>query len=349
MPTHMDRTTLTWKVTPDLLGVVDASGIFTDTNPAWLTTLGLLPEEIESRQFFEFLHPDDLDRSRAAFEEVKQGKPVLQFENRYRHKDGSYRWLSWNAVPEGDRFFCSARDVTRAKEHEAHLATREQEARFREQFIAVLGHDLRNPLTATGAVLRLLANEPQSAKALELLAHGRQSVTRMSTLINDILDFARSRLGNGIEIDRSRKTELRPVLSQAVEEIRLANPDAALHEEYSFEDPLNCDSERIAQLVSNLLSNAVTHGARGKPVTVTARDDGSEFLLSVANTGDPIPRETMDLLFEPFTRAETRESQNGLGLGLFIAQQIAKGHGGLLTAQSDEQQTVFTLRMPRRG
>jgi PAS domain S-box-containing protein len=349
MPTHLDRTTLTWKITPDLLGVIDSSGIFTDTNPAWFKTLGLLPEEIESRQFFHFLHPDDMSRTEAAFELVKQGNPVLQFENRYRHKDGSYRWLSWNAVPEGDRFVCSARDVTKAKENEAHLATREQEARFREQFIAVLGHDLRNPLTAIGAVLRLLGNEPQSAKALELLANGRQSVTRMSSLINDILDFARARLGNGIEMNRSRKIELRPVLSQTVEEIRLANPDTALREEYSFEDPIGCDPERIAQLVSNLLSNAVTHGTPGKPVTVTAGDDGGDFTLSIANAGEPIPPDTIELLFEPFTRAETRESQNGLGLGLFIAQQIAKGHGGLLSVQSDEQQTVFTLRIPRQG
>lgn len=347
MPTHLDRSTLTWRVTPDLLGVVDASGVFTDTNPAWFITLGLLPEEIESRQFFHFVHPDDISRTEAAFERVKHGHPVLQFENRYRHKDGSYRWLSWNAVPEGDRFFCSARDVTRAKENEAHLATREQEARFREQFIAVLGHDLRNPLSAVGAALRLLENEPQSAKALEILALGRQSVTRMSSLINDILDFARARLGNGVEIDHAEKTDLRPVLSQTVEEIRLANPGTELREEYSFQDPLGCDPERMAQLVSNLLSNAVTHGTPGKPVTVTARDDGGDFILSVTNSGAPIPAETMGRLFEPFTRAEMRASQNGLGLGLFIAQQIAKGHGGLLTAQSDEQTTVFTLRMPR--
>ncbi|WP_237754611.1 MULTISPECIES: PAS domain-containing sensor histidine kinase [unclassified Leisingera] len=349
MPTQMDRTSQTWKVTPDLLGIIDASGIFTDTNPAWFTTLGLLPEEIESRQFFDFLHPDDMSRTEAAFERVKQGKPVLQFENRYRHKDGSYRWLSWNAVPEGERFYCSARDVTKAKENAANLASREQEAHFREQFIAVLGHDLRNPLSAIGATLRLLENEPQSAKALEILALGRQSVTRMSALINDILDFARSRLGEGIEITRSDSAELRPVLAQTVEEIRLANPGTPITENYSFTDPLNCDTDRIAQLVSNLLSNAVTHGAQGKPVIVTAREDGSDFTLSVANQGDPIPEATMALLFEPFTRTDTRESQNGLGLGLYIAQQIARAHGGLIVAASDRQQTIFTLRMPRQG
>lgn len=349
MPTHIDRTSLTWKVTPDLLGVVDSSGIFTDTNPAWFRTLGLQREEIESRQFFDFLHPDDMSRTEAAFERLKHGQPVLQFENRYRHKDGSYRWLSWNAVPEGERFICNARDVTKAKENAAHLANREQEAHFREQFIAVLGHDLRNPLSAVGAALRLLENEPQSAKSLEILALGRQSVTRMSALINDILDFARSRLGDGIEVDRSRAVPLLPVLQQTVEEIRLASPGTPLQEEYSFADPLNCDPGRIAQLVSNLLSNAVTHGSPGKPVQIRAYDEDGEFVLSVANEGTPIPPETVALLFEPFTRAETRESQNGLGLGLFISQEIAKGHGGLLSVQSDERLTVFSLRMPRRG
>ena len=140
--------------------------------------------------------------------------------------------------------------MTQAKKNAAHLANREQEAHFREQFIAVLGHDLRNPLSAVGAALRLLENEPQSAKALEILALGRQSVTRMSALINDILDFARSRLGEGIEIARSREAPLlRPDLQQTVEEIRLANPDTPLQPGgLQFRvDPLDCDNRAASR------------------------------------------------------------------------------------------------------
>ena len=115
---------LTWKVSPDLLGILNHDGYFEQTNPAWAVTLGWTADDLRSRPFFEFLHSDDLERNRAAFEGIKQGKPVLRFENRYQHKDGGYRWLSWVAVPEGDKFHCSARDVTEEKEKAEALAQR---------------------------------------------------------------------------------------------------------------------------------------------------------------------------------------------------------------------------------
>ena len=144
-----------WHVTPDLLGVLDRDGHFTQTNPAWAHTLGYTAEQIQNRPFFDFLHPDDLAASKEGFAEILDGTPVLNLVNRYRHADGSYRWLSWNAAPDGDKFFCSARDITASKLTQTRLDRRNQEAQFREQFIAVLGHDLRNPVAAVNAARRL--------------------------------------------------------------------------------------------------------------------------------------------------------------------------------------------------
>ena len=117
----------TWKVSPDLLGVLKLDGYFEHSNPAWQATLGWSAEEIRSTPFLDLIHPDDLQRTYAAWEAASQGQPALRFENRYRHKLGGWHWLSWVAVPEGDKVYCSARDITVEKKLEADLAARNSE------------------------------------------------------------------------------------------------------------------------------------------------------------------------------------------------------------------------------
>lgn len=347
MPELAQKYTLTWKVTPDLLGILNTSGKFENTNPAWFKTLGLLPEEIESRQFFEFVHPDDMRRTLAAFKKVKSGRPVLGFENRYRHKDGHFRWLSWNAVPEGGRFYCSARDITEHKEAVEALQVTAHDARLREQFIAVLGHDLRNPLAAIASAIRILRRDEPTDKTLEILEMTQGSVDRMAGLIDDVMDFARSRLGSGMVLDRRAGALVRPALNQAIGEIEMARPGVEIMSEFDFDDPVDCDVGRVSQLFSNLLSNAVTHGDADKPIRVRAVDEAGKFVLSVANSGAPIPEKALKLLFQPFFRASVAENKQGLGLGLYIASEIARAHGGSLSVASDAQETVFRFEMPR--
>ncbi len=346
MATQIDTGSVTWRLTPDLLGILDNTGVFRHTNPAWQKTLGWLPEEIESRRFLEFIHPDDIPAAQEAFVDLQTGKPILKFENRYHHKDGGYRWLSWNCVPDEKLFFCSARDVTDEKENQAALKTRDAEAKFREQFIAVLGHDLRNPITAIGAALRLIGREPQTDKARGYMEATQQSLDRMINLVDDVMDFARARLGGGLEIAVDDNVLVQPALEQVVEEVRLGNPSIAIIEDFRFNDSFRCDPDRIAQLLSNLLSNAITHGNNDKPVDVTTYEDNGNFVLSVANVGEPIPEAAMEMLFQPFTRSDVRESQHGLGLGLFIANEIARGHRGSLTVSSDLEGTEFNFVMP---
>jgi signal transduction histidine kinase len=113
-----------------------------------------------------------------------------------------------------------------------------------------------------------------------------------------------------------------------------------------FDDPIRCDRPRIAQLLSNLLGNALTYGTPEMPVRVQALTDGELFELSVSNAGSPIPPAAMERLFQPFTCGAVRPSQQGLGLGLFIACQVARAHGGRLEATSSTDETRFKFRMP---
>lgn len=228
---------------------------------------------------------------------------------------------------------------------EESLVSERERAELREQFIAVLGHDLRNPLASFAGGIRMLRKESLSAQAVNLLDLLQGSVLRMSGLIDNVLDFARGRLGGGIGLDVAAEP-LQPVLEQVVGELRAASPEAVIECDFSIATPVACDRIRIGQLVSNLLGNALTHGDKRQPIKIRAVVEHEELVLSVANGGDPIAQATMERLFEPFVRGEVRHSQNGLGLGLHIASEIAKAHNGTLTMASSDVETRFTFRMP---
>jgi sigma-B regulation protein RsbU (phosphoserine phosphatase) len=230
------------------------------------------------------------------------------------------------------------------------LRSERETAELREQFIAVLGHDLRNPLAAISAGARILQRsgalvEQRELRVLDML---NTTVTRMSDLIDNVLDFARGRLGGGITLNRDARRPLEPVLEQVVDELRTASPGRVIETSFEIVDPVDCDRTRIGQLVSNLIGNALTHGSPDKAVRVGAKTDGSTFELWVANAGDPIPEAAMEKLFEPFFRGDVRDSRQGLGLGLHIASQIAQAHGGSIAVTSTDEQTRFVFRLPLR-
>ncbi len=338
--------TRTWRMTPDLLGFVNQEGRFVETNPAWQTVLGWSVEEIRSMIFIDFLHPDDVARTIALFESMKQGGAALHFENRYRCKDGSYRWLSWVAVEEGDMFFCSARDITADKERSRALKTQEDQALLREQFVAILSHDLRNPLAAIGSAVRIASRDGPDERVSEMLASITSSADRMAKLIDTTLDFARARLGEGIPIHKEPALDLAAGLEQVVDEIRLAHPARNIQFTCNLPETVVCDPTRIKQLLSNLLGNAVTHGSRSRPIIVEAQSSKDRFELYVTNSGKSIPDSHRATIFEPFSRGKEDTSLQGLGLGLYISDQIAKSHDGSLSVDSDTDRTVFSLSIP---
>lgn len=217
---------------------------------------------------------------------------------------------------------------------------------LREQFIAVLGHDLRNPLASLSSGIKLLrkdTDEPRSVRVLRLMG---DSVQRMAVLIDNLLDFARGRLGGGIGLEITHGERIEPVLAKVLNEIVSVHPERQIETHFELAQPIDVDPSRIGQLFSNLLGNAITHGTPDKPIVIHARVVDGSFRLAVCNGGEPIPQAAMERLFQPFSRGEVRPSQQGLGLGLFIASQIAEAHGGTLVATSDADETRFTFQMP---
>ena len=236
--------------------------------------------------------------------------------------------------------------VERLAESEAILLSERRSSELREQFIAVLGHDLRNPLASIGAGARMIAKAKTIETASEIAGLMQASVNRMSRLIDNILDFARGRLGGGLSVERSNQEPIRPMLEQVIAELESSNSTRSIEATFDIREPVNCDVQRVGQLFSNLLGNAIAHGSAEMPIRVRAATYGSSFELSVANGGDPITPTAMERLFQPFYRGEVRASLQGLGLGLFIASEIAKAHGGTLEVDSSAEETRFTFQMP---
>lgn len=221
-------------------------------------------------------------------------------------------------------------------------------AKFREQFIAVLGHDLRNPLQAIGMATELLQLTPLDASAQRNIGRIQNSVKRMTDLVHDILDFARGRLGSGIPVALRRHEALSEELAQVVSETQINHPDRQVEAAIASHISVVCDARRIAQLLDNLLANAISHGDARVPVRVQAHCEGNHFILSVHNGGAAIPAKKMAHLFHPFSRMHSEEPRPGLGLGLYIAAEIAKAHLGTLSVLSDDASgTCFTFMMPR--
>ena len=228
---------------------------------------------------------------------------------------------------------------------EASLSGERQNSELREQFIAVLGHDLRNPLASIDAGARLLQKTPLNEKATSIVTMMQDSVRRMAKIIDNVMDLARGRLGGGIALNRAREP-LAPVLDQVIAEARLTHPERAIELAFDLTAPVDCDRSRIARLFSNLLGNALLYGKADAPVTVRASTREGTFELSVANAGDQIPAAALERLFQPFARGDVRPNHQGLGLGLYIASQIARAHGGTLDVTSTPAETRFTFRMP---
>ncbi|UPJ43985.1 HAMP domain-containing histidine kinase [Bradyrhizobium sp. 40] len=212
----------------------------------------------------------------------------------------------------------------------------------------MLGHDLRNPLASIAAGARLMLKVKMPEEALRLEAMMQSSVSRMAKMIESVMDLARGRLGGGISLSKAI-TAVEPVLDQVVAELVAAHPERRIETSFEVERPVFCDPARIAQLFSNLLGNAISHGAPDLPVRVEATAKAEMFELSVANGGAAIPEEARKRLFQPFYRGEAHGPSQGLGLGLYIAAEIAKAHGGSIELDSSEAETKFILRMPLEG
>jgi signal transduction histidine kinase len=233
----------------------------------------------------------------------------------------------------------------------AQNALRDERAasELREQFIAILGHDLRNPLQAISATSALIARKFSDPVLTSMAARINANSKRMSSLIDDVLDFARGRLGGGFGIRVEEVHDIDAGLLAVVQELQDGQPSRQIIADISVTRTVRCDIGRVQQLASNLIGNALIHGAPQSPVRVTAFADDSDLIIEVWNEGEPIPPDSIEKVFEPFWRHSIPGSRQGLGLGLYICSQIVRGHSGRLTVTSmKDSGTRFTARLPLR-
>lgn len=237
--------------------------------------------------------------------------------------------------------------VGRVEISEAKLLLEQQKAELREQFIAVMGHDLRNPLASIQGGLRLL-NKKVDAEGQGWIKMLQGSVNRMAGLIDNVMDLARTRLGAGMQL-KLREAELEPIINQVVSEFANVYPDWKILSQVNVPGMVKVDAGRLEQMLSNILGNATSYGDPAQPIHVAARTTDEGYEISVTNRGAPIPEEALPLLFTAFQRGEVLPNQKGLGLGLYISQEIARAHGGIITAESSPSETTFRVSFPRSG
>jgi signal transduction histidine kinase len=218
-----------------------------------------------------------------------------------------------------------------------------------DMFIAILGHDLRSPLGAIRMAAEIIVRGSKDPHALRPAGRIMTSADRMKRMIEQLLDFARVRQGRGIALQLTR-ANIAEICRPVLQELEDANPDATIELVQTGDMSGVWDPDRVAQVVSNLAGNAVRHGVIGKPITVQLDGANAAVVrLRIENYG-VIPAEAIPTLFEAFTRAAPSSQQRaGLGLGLFIAREIVRAHGGEVTVQTSDELTAFEVVLPREA
>ena len=342
--------------------IADTQGSIIRVNPRVASWTGHNTDEIKAKRFSDLLsvggkiyyetHLWPLLRMQGFFDEVvleikgntndKLKVLVNAIERRDQHGNPLSIWFT--ILKASDRLQYEKNLQLEKRIAEEELLKQREMVMLREQLIAVLGHDLRNPLSAISLAVEMLESISPGENISDLVATLKRSSYRMGELVKNIMDFARTRLGEGIILSR-QDVKLQPVMHQVITELKLIYPKREIIWSFDVTEPVYCDPHRIAQLLSNLLANALAHGAANKPVYLFAFHKNGILELSVINSGEPIPLNLRESLFTPFTREGGRPSVNGLGLGLYISKEIAVAHNATLNFTSDEKETCFTFYM----
>ena len=324
-------------------------------NARWVSYTGMPLEEALALpgEIPDLVHVDDRAGIAHSWQRANAGPTPTncEFEYRLRRHDGVYRWHLARLVPTdlGDgelRWVGSAVDIDERKRAEQERRLQDdQTRRLHEMFLAVVSHDLRNPLSSiltTASYLEKRGNDPP------MLMRIRAAAQRMNRLVEQLLDFESNRLAGGMPI-HPEEPDLQAVCEAILDEVRGAVPDAPeLRLRASGVTSGSWDPDRLGQALSNLVVNALQHGRRDRPVDVHIAADGDPVELSVTNEGPPIAADLLPVLFDPFRRADRSvAARYGVGLGLYIVNEIALRHGGSVAVISDEERTRFTLRLPR--
>jgi len=324
-----------FRLSLDLLCVAGTDGYFRQVNPAFGRVLGYSRRELLSRAFVEFVHPDDREGTLRELEKLRQGLSTVDFHNRYRAKDGAWRWLAWRAAPLPDQglVFAVARDITDEKRTQEMMARQAEElARSNadlEQFAYAASHDLRAPLRGISALAEWIEEDlaqDHSAKVGEHLGQLRARVRRMETLIDDLLAYARAghRAEGAAVVTRVDTAALVRDLVAL-----LAPPNGMVVAIRPGMPVLETVRAPLEQVFRNLIGNAIKHHDRATgEISVSSRELGRFHEFSVADDGPGIPIESRDRVFQMFQKLKPSDQVQGSGIGLALVKRIVEHHGG---------------------
>jgi len=229
---------------------------------------------------------------------------------------------------------------------------RERTSRFQQQMLGIVGHDLRTPLGAILMGTEMLGEHVGgSSEARSILSRIESSASRMTRMVEQLLDVTRARLGEGIPV-APRITELVPLVRSVIEELALARTKARLELVATSDVSGIWDPDRIGQVVSNVISNAIQYGKENAPIVVAVSSSDVAATITVHNAirDKPIPPEMLATLFDPYRRGpDTAHNASGLGLGLYIVHEIVRAHGGTLEVESVAAGTTFRVVLPKAG
>lgn len=354
----------------DLLCIADTDGYFLKLNPEWEETLGYPMTELVGRKFLELVHPDDMEGTLQALSTLSAQNSVLNFTNRYRHKDGSYRWIEWRSYPVGTMIYASARDITERKRAEdeisrlneelhRHAAQLEQQVAARtaqleaankelEAFSYSASHDLRAPLQTIDGFSRALLEDygdKLGAEAKDYLQRLRAAAQHMAGLIDDLLKLSRlTRADMALE-----PVDLGELACAVADELRAQEPAREVAFEIAADAIVQGDKRLLAILIQNLLGNAwkfTSKHPRARIEFGVAERDG-ERVYYVRDDGAGFDMTRVDKLFIPFQRLHTTSDFPGQGIGLATVRRIVARHGGRIWAEAmPEQGATFYFTLP---
>ncbi|MCD5994370.1 HAMP domain-containing histidine kinase [Pseudomonas sp. CDFA 602] len=316
-------------------------------------------EEIAKARGEELNKTPSLDEAAASHGELRHevGFDLVQMTSEFRHLRASVirLWVDSLTAPQLADF----RDVIRFNEAidealaESTAAYAERVARSRDIFLAILGHDLRAPLQAVSMSSELLARKIPADEKLQLYISRIQTSTRhMGTMVGDLLEFVRSRLGASLPVER-KYMDLATACREALSEASAAQPGSAPVLNVEGDTQGHWDSGRIGQMLQNLIGNALQHGASSHEITVKVMGGEDTVELVVHNEGKPIAEDAIGTIFDPLVRSteentETRDNSTSLGLGLFIVKEVVNAHNGSITVTSTiGDGTTFTVVLPK--
>jgi sigma-B regulation protein RsbU (phosphoserine phosphatase) len=313
-------------------------------------------------RWFQHIHSEDRERVWAGLGRALDSR-VDRWQDEYRLQrvDGEYAfvvdrgYIVRNASGKATRMAGAVQDITEHKRSEEErqrlLAEARQRVEFEQQLVGIVSHDLRGPLNAilTGASMMLQREniDPWQAKTTARIL---SCAERSNRLIRDLLDFTQARMGGGIPV-RPAPQDFHEVTLQVVEEARVAHAERTIQVTQSGDGRGEWDADRLSQVVSNLLANALKYSPEGTPVAVTTQGEEERVVLRVHNAGEPIAPDLLPRIFEPLRRGKRRvnKSDRSIGLGLYIVRELVLAHGGTVEVSSTEAEgTTFTVTLPRQ-